>query len=1006
VRASRRTWMPTNLKLSTESSQPNLEQGLSLIRIVCLLLLTFLSQVAWADDLPIYLRSTRVWDSTNGLPHNTAQSITQTPDGYIWVATWEGLARFNGREWKVFDRNLIPGLSDNGIRALLAARNGRLWVGSARDGLFSYFNGQWAAIPYENVPGQSQITSLFEDRDGKIWIAAASQTIMSLEPDGSLKRYPMRLPDAMNSALGFEQDTDGNIWLATRVGLAKLVKDHFELVSVFSKPVKSVAALAKDIDGSLLAVTDQGLFKQRESQFLPVQGGEELGSKHQVESILVESANRIMFGTQSEGLFCLCEGKLDHFDTKNGLVNNRIAALFLDQEKSLWIGTNLGVTRIRTGQITRYARHNGLSDDYVRAVLKDNDGSTWVGTSAGLNHIQNNQIQQWGRAQGLSSDSVYSLMQRKPGELWIGTADTGISILQDGKFRNISRDQGLPSNQVRALVADGNRVWAGLGARAGGGVALIENERVSRLFGSDLAVRALFLDSKKRLWIGSTSGIFYIENDALKAWKKADVSLQYAFAFHEDERGVIWVAADNGLYRVEDDLVTTIGLSRGLPNVPVLGVVGEKENLWICTNKGVVRLSREQLDGIAHSMEKALSITGLDQSQGPLARLQCNGGGNPVMMIDSHYLWFATSSGLALLDLKKQEQFKSKPRTLVESVSIDGIPVLDPAQSRFGPGVKRIDISFAAPTFIAPEQVQYRVRLDGFDDEWQTPSNLNRVSYTNLAPAKYMLNLEADDGFGRWSGEVAKYPFEVKPYLWQRTGFWFVLVALFAVAVLAAYRYAVNSARLREKVLQEIVTERTAEIQNYANNLEKISQEREDLLGVLQKQTDGLAKLASEDAMTGLANRRSLEMSYKKLFEQTRLEGRPISVAVADIDMFKLINDNLGHHAGDDVIRQVALKLKQVTRGRDLVARIGGDEFVLIFPGMSAQATAEICDRLCRDIAALDFGAAYSSLKITMSIGVSDCPTAVSLERLIADADRALYEAKNSGRNRVVVRPS
>jgi diguanylate cyclase (GGDEF)-like protein len=122
--------------------------------------------------------------------------------------------------------------------------------------------------------------------------------------------------------------------------------------------------------------------------------------------------------------------------------------------------------------------------------------------------------------------------------------------------------------------------------------------------------------------------------------------------------------------------------------------------------------------------------------------------------------------------------------------------------------------------------------------------------------------------------------------------------------------------------------------------------------------------------------------------------------------MFKLINDNLGHHAGDDVIRQVALKLKQVTRGRDLVARIGGDEFVLIFPGMSAQATAEICDRLCRDIAALDFGAAYSSLKITMSIGVSDCPTAVSLERLIADADRALYEAKNSGRNRVVVRPS
>ena len=977
---------------------------MSLIRTACIVLLTLLSQVAWADDLPIYLRSTRVWDSTNGLPHNTAQSIVQTSDGYIWVATWEGLARFNGREWKVFDRNVIPGLSDNGIRVLLTAKDGRLWVGSARDGLFSYLNGQWAAIPYENEPGQAQISALFEDSQNRIWVAAASQTIMLLQPDGSLKRFPLRLPDAMNSALGFEQDAAGDIWLATRVGLAMLKGDHFELVNAFSVPIKSVTALAKNIDGSLLVVTDRGLFKQENKRFVPVPGGQKLGSEHPVESIVVESPDRIMFGTQSEGLYCLCKGRLEHFDTKNGLVNNRIAALFLDREKSLWIGTNLGVSRIRTGQITRYARNNGLSDDYVRAVLKAADDSVWVGTSSGLNRIKNDEIQKMGRAEGLASDSIYSLMERKPGELWIGTADAGISVFQSGKIRQITSAQGLPSNQVRVLVADGDQVWAGFGARSGGGVALIENERVKQLFGGDIDVRALFLDSKKRLWIGSTSGIYYIENNEFKPWKRPDVNLQYAFAFYEDERGILWVAADNGLYRIENEQVTSIGLSRGIPNVPILGVVGKNDSLWICTNKGVVRLNRRQLDGIAIGTEKELSVSGVDQSQGPLARLQCNGGGSPVMMLDSRYLWFATSSGLALMDLKIQEQMNSKASTLIESITIDGIPVSDTTQSNFGPGLRRIDFSYAAPTFIAPEQVQYRVRLDGFDDAWQNASPLNRVSYTNLAPAKYVLNLEADDGFGRWSGQVTQYRFEVRPYLWQRIGFWFVLIALFALAILAAYRYAVSSARARAKGLEKVVTERTAEIQNYANNLEKISQEREGLLWVLQKQTDGLAKLASEDALTGQANRHSLDMSYQKLFEQARTEGRPISVAVADIDSFKSINDNLGHHAGDDVIRQVALILKQATRGRDLVARIGGDEFLLIFPGMSAQATAEICDRLCRDIAALDFGVVYGPLKITMSIGVSDCATAISLERLIADADRALYEAKNSGRNRVVVR--
>lgn len=977
---------------------------MSLIRSLCCLLLLTLSSQVLADDLPVYLRSTRVWDSTNGLPHNTAQSIVQTADGYIWVATWEGLARFNGREWKVFDRDVIPGLSDNGIRALLAAKDGRLWVGSARDGLFSYFNGKWAAIPYENVSGQAQITALFEDKEQRIWIATASQTILSLQPDGSLKRYKLELTDAANSALGFEQDAEGNIWLATRVGLAKLNNEKFELANVFTAPIKSVSALAKYTDGTLLAVTDQGLFKQLGKAFLPFPGGETLGGEHPVESILVESAGRIMFGTQSEGLFCLCNGRLEHFDTKNGLVNNRIATLFLDKEKSLWIGTNLGVTRIRSGQITRYARYNGLSDDYVRAVLKDIDGSTWVGTSSGLNQIKNDEVWQWGRPEGLASDSIYSLMQRNPGELWIGTADAGISIFEAGRFRSIGRDKGLPSNQVRALVADGNRVWAGLGARAGGGIALVENERVTRLFGPDLAVRTLFLDSKKRLWIGSTSGIFYIQNNVLQAWKKPDVNLQYAFAFHEDERGVLWVAADNGLYRIENDQVTSIGLTRGMPNVPVLGVVGQKENLWICTNKGVVRLSRKQLDDIASGNAKALFISTIDQSQGPLARLQCNGGGNPVMLVDSRYLWFSTASGLALMDLNKQVQTSYKSRTLIESISIDGIPLADTALTGFGPGVRRIDFAFSAPTFIAPEQVRYRIRLSGFDEIWQAPTTLNRVSYTNLAPGKYELNIEADDGFGQWSGLVTRVSFEVKPYLWQRTGFWVLLLALFALAVIATYRYAVASTRLREKVLENVVTERTSEIQNYANNLEKISQEREDLLDVLQKQTVGLAKLASEDALTGLANRRSLDLGYKQLFEQSRSEGRPISVAVVDIDLFKNINDSLGHHSGDDVIRQVALKLKQATRGRDLVARIGGDEFVMLFPGMSAQSTAEVCERLCRDIATLDFGTAFNGLKITLSIGVSDSPSVISLERLIADADRALYEAKNSGRNRVVVR--
>lgn len=230
------------------------------------------------------------------------------------------------------------------------------------------------------------------------------------------------------------------------------------------------------------------------------------------------------------------------------------------------------------------------------------------------------------------------------------------------------------------------------------------------------------------------------------------------------------------------------------------------------------------------------------------------------------------------------------------------------------------------------------------------------------------------------------------------------MLTLIGAAMFAIYRYARKRNRTREQELETLVKDRTLEIQNYAKSLEKVSADRENLLATLEKQAEGLAKLVSEDALTGLANRRMLDLSYKELFEDARRQGRPLSVGVADIDSFKDINDTYGHEAGDEVIRQVAFKLKNATRGRDLVARLGGDEFVLIFPGMSAESTAEVCDRLCRDIASLDFSANQQSFKITMSIGVSDSPVVASLGRLIADADRALYEAKKSGRNRVVVR--
>jgi diguanylate cyclase (GGDEF)-like protein len=976
---------------------------LRLIKNLLIFLFVFCSSVQ-ADELPLSLRDSRVWDSSSGLPHNTAQSITQTNDGYLWVATWEGLARFNGRDWKVFNRDDITGLSDNGIRTLLPASDGSLWVGSSRDGLFNYSQGVWTSIPYGSELAQGQVIALHEDKKKQIWVLTADKAIFSIAKDGKITKRLIDLPDASVRLLSFAENSKGDLLLSSTGGLFKFNGvDSFKLQVAFNPDAKSILAMARNSNGGLLLATSAGLYTERGDSFAIVPGTENIGESMAVDTMLVEANDRIMLGTQGNGLYCFCGGKLESYNTKNGLVNNRIASLFLDRENNLWIGTNLGITRLHRGNITKYAKSNGLSDDYVRAIVNDpTSGVTWVGTSDGLNRIEHHVITRWGQEQGLPNSSIYSLLLKTPGELWIGSDNSGIAILRQNHFDLINQVQGLPPFQVRALVSDGNKVWAGLGGRTGGGIALIESGRVTELFAKSLSVRTLFLDSKSRLWIGATTGIYILQHDQIQRLQQPGLNLQYAFGFYEDERGVVWVAADNGLYRIADGKAVQIGLTRGLPTVPLLGVTGLDQEIWACSNQGVIKLRRADLDAVAVGTKGTLGINGSDQSSATYSRLQCNGGGNPIMAYKPPYLLFATSSGLAQMDTQYAAATKTLADTLFERWEVDGQEVPLIKNKRLEPGVNRIQFSYAAPTFVAPEQLLFHVRLKGFDDEWHPGTKSNEVTYTNLPPGDYELWVQANNGKVLESGNISKFPFSIKAYFWQRPIFWLLLAACIVLAIALAIRQIIRVSRKRELELEVLVADRTSKISDYAAKLESINQQRETLLNVLQGQTEGLAKLASEDSLTGLSNRRSYEDESRVLFENARKDGRPFCLAIIDIDGLKTINDTLGHQTGDVVIRGVAEQLKRATRGRDIVARVGGDEFVMVFPGMTADSVVEVCERLCREVAAIDFNEQKPGLKVTVSIGVSDLPHAQSFEKLIADADRSLYQAKNSGRNRVV----
>ncbi len=957
----------------------------------------------------------QTWSVDNGLPQSTVRGISQTTDGYLWFATHEGVARFDGLAFAVFDESNSPALRGSGVVALLAQKDGGLLLGLRGGGLVRFHRGKFeAVIPKGGLPAGT-ISLLAEDPTGAVWVGTT---------ESGLARIVQGVSRIFTTADGLPGDwvtavrpaENGDIWIGTMRGLV-IFRDG----NLVKQPTNSwldtanIAAILQDKKKRLwFATSGEGLAVRTGESIRRYRRGGGLASDN-LASLYLDRDGALWIGTL-EGIQRLVDEKFEAFASEDGLTNNYIREIFEDAEGSVWVGTDRGIDRFRDSSIITWDSRKGLTQEFARVALEDRKGRIWVGTSDGLFAITPTTVRRYGREQGLLNGAILTLAEDGDGTLWVGTNGGGLHRMRGDRFELVSAKLGLSTASVRAILpARDGSLW--IGTNSGlvswawrGEASAIRLGIADGLPGEQ--INALFEDAQGRIWVGARGGLGLLEKgDQIRVKSLAPTlgSSATVLAINADTEGRIWVSSVSGLalLRTEGSALALKFFSKkeGIPAQTYFSTIDDaRGSLWMCSNRGIVKVAKSQIDEVLSGKRTAVESVFFGRAEG-MKTAQCNGSSQPAgWRTQNGRLLFATALGLAVAEPGRQatETLRAPP-VHIQSVLFDAVPLATNADGVLvvPSGQHRLEISYVGLNLADPDKVRYRYQLLGFDRDWVEAGRETKAVYTNLGSGAFEFRVLAAREGGPWSEPGAVLTLEKQLRFHERLWFRVLFAVALIVTVFVIYRGRVAQLNAQRKRLQQMIDDRTRDLESEKLKLESINKEKAHLLLQVADAAKEYERLSKEDSLTGLSNRRELDRILSHEFERAVRNGRPLSIALADIDFFKKINDLYSHAVGDEVLRVVANVLKEGCRGIDMVGRYGGEEFVLVLPEADHEVATQICERLRAAIERFDWPSKLAGPRLTMSFGLVTLTAESSFERLVALADARLYEAKAGGRNRV-----
>lgn len=848
-----------------------LASSFNLLNKRCLIILTFflfrfvgcLGQVPiptyyLSDKKELNQYNIRYFTRKEGLPTNSLLGICQTSDAYLWLASYDGLIRFDGEEFFVFDKHNTEVFKTNTVRSLSEDSNGTLWLTSLGNGLLSYKNGKF--VRYGLEQGIDQLYSaLYIDEENRIWSASPEkgwfsfkdgkfsyieyeQSLLNVEvraitssekgviwwgtfgkglfryQNGKLRQFTSKNGLVNDWVYSLYYDSQGILWIGTSSGISFYNGQSIKPLAQFSGV--TITDILEDRYGNLWFASSHGIFRKKKGTDLIECLNSENGINHEyVNDILFDKEGNLWLAFYKGGIAQLKDGKFTNYTNNSGLDGKVVNAICeIDNGRYLTAFDNGRLNLISDGKISPYQIKTDIGGERIRHILKDDNSNLWISTYKGLLRISSNGEEKWFNKQtGFPHSKIRLSFEDSNGNIWVGTRNNGlIRINKDNSYKLFSVANGLSANLIMSIDEDRN------------GNVLVGTSEGESSFNIIKGDKVTVIDKEK----GFFSSV--------------------VFNTYTDKDGIVWIATQDGLFVYYNDMVNFLSVKDGMVVDAFFDVLEDGYGfLWLPCSKGVMRLNKKSVFQYLNKEITQIECRLFDEHDG-MFESECNPTAQSLVASNGQLL-FPTINGIATIDPQKIPSNNFIPPVIIKSVVTDKETVKLGADLQFSSDIKRFTFNYTAVSLYESEEIKFQYLLEGFDDNWVDAGSSRSISYTNLDPGEYTFYVKACNNDDIWSKDLASLSFTVLPKFTQSFVFYLILFFALVGAIYVLLKIRIKKLENYQERLERIIDERTREVQDKNKALAEQNAEIETQTEFLESQKRELNKLnSSKDKMLSI----------------------------------------------------------------------------------------------------------------------------------------------------------